>query len=70
MLHLQCALPENVAAGHFTTKCELVERLIGDLRPGDVIAVKASMPSKMGTLVRMVRNLADAVPRSTADSRV
>lgn len=70
MLHLQCALPENVAAGHFTTKCELVERLISDLRPGDVIAVKASMPSKMGTLVRMVRNLADALPRSTADSRV
>jgi UDP-N-acetylmuramyl pentapeptide synthase len=53
MAILQNALPEGIAAGHFTTHEELFTSLRADLHSGDVITVKASLPSRFGRLVNM-----------------
>jgi UDP-N-acetylmuramoyl-tripeptide--D-alanyl-D-alanine ligase len=57
MAHMQQALPARMAAGHFVTKQRLVDALLEELRAGDVVTVKASVPLKFGTIVQRLQAL-------------
>ncbi len=59
MLHLQKALPSEMAAGSHETREDLVAAVISSLRQGDVITVKASMPSGFDKVVKMLKEAAD-----------
>ncbi|HEX8102495.1 MAG TPA: Mur ligase family protein [Solirubrobacteraceae bacterium] len=57
MKHLHQALPADVAAGHFDDQFALLTDLVADVRPGDVVTIKASVPSRLN---RMVAKLVQA----------
>jgi UDP-N-acetylmuramoyl-tripeptide--D-alanyl-D-alanine ligase len=66
MRHLRDAVPREIAAGHFTSREALMAALLADIQAGDVIAVKASMPSRFHEIVRGLRRVASG---SDSDSR-
>jgi UDP-N-acetylmuramoyl-tripeptide--D-alanyl-D-alanine ligase len=55
MALLHTALPAEMAAGHFDDKQTLVDALVRELRDGDVVTVKASVPSRFDHIVRMLK---------------
>jgi UDP-N-acetylmuramyl pentapeptide synthase len=59
MLHLQQALPRERAAGHYATRAELARAVLAELRGGDVVTVKASVPSNFPELVQILVRAAD-----------
>jgi UDP-N-acetylmuramoyl-tripeptide--D-alanyl-D-alanine ligase len=59
MFHLHNALPRQTAAGHFSDRDALLDALLSDLREGDVVTVKSSIPSRFDLLVEALRRAAD-----------
>lgn len=62
IVHLYKALPPELQAGHFKDRDELARALAADLRPGDVVTVKASVPSRFDYIVGYLRALASLQP--------
>jgi UDP-N-acetylmuramyl pentapeptide synthase len=62
MLHLYRALPPSIAAGHHASRKELVAAVLASLRDGDVLTVKASVPSGFGMVVQELKKAADPSP--------
>lgn len=60
MEHLHRALPAQLGGGHFQDKNALFDAVLPTLSPGDVITIKASMPSRFAELIRMFRRAAQA----------
>ncbi len=65
MAHLAAALPAPMRGGHAEDAADLAPLVAAAVRPGDVVTVKGSAGSRMGTVVRALRGLgadADADP--------
>lgn len=63
MRNLQDKLPANQRGGHRETSAELAQIVPDVLVPGDVVMVKGSLGSKMGTVVEALRALPDKVKK-------
>lgn len=62
MEHLWDVLPPYRRGHKAQTSAELAERLIADLRAGDVIMVKGSFGSRMGKVVEALQGLSQKIP--------
>jgi UDP-N-acetylmuramoyl-tripeptide--D-alanyl-D-alanine ligase len=66
MAALQEALPAAVHGVHASDSAALVEELVHELRPGDVILVKGSLGSRMGLIVEALTRGSAAASRAGA----
>ncbi|MCC6470371.1 MAG: UDP-N-acetylmuramoylalanyl-D-glutamyl-2,6-diaminopimelate--D-alanyl-D-alanine ligase [Alphaproteobacteria bacterium] len=64
MRRLFDALPAKLRAGHAANSAELIARVVGAVRAGDVVMVKGSLGTKMAPIVAALRQLADTSPKA------
>jgi UDP-N-acetylmuramoyl-tripeptide--D-alanyl-D-alanine ligase len=67
MAQLRDALPETMRGGHAASAEDLVPRIVGAVRPGDVITVKGSLGSAMAVIVDALLAM-DSAPLRAANS--
>jgi len=64
MRKLYDALPVKLRGAHAANSAELLPRVVGAVRAGDVVLVKGSLGSKMAPIVAALSAVADAPPRA------
>ena len=64
MRRLYDALPAKLRGAHAANSAELLPRVVGAVRSGDVVMVKGSLGSKMAPIVAALRAIAQAPPRA------
>ena len=60
MKHLCDALPGTISVVHTTTSKILIQPLLDEIQPGDVVLVKGSAGSLMGQVVEALKNLVES----------
>ena len=60
MKHLCDALPGTISVVHTTTSKILIQPLLDEVQPGDVVLVKGSAGSLMGQVVEALKNLVES----------
>jgi UDP-N-acetylmuramoyl-tripeptide--D-alanyl-D-alanine ligase len=64
MRKLYDALPAKLRGAHAANSAELTPRVVGAVRPGDVVLVKGSLGSRMAPIVTALAAISEAPPRA------